>query len=54
MTIKQITDPEQMYALADAGLLYLSCPTIVDHIVRGRDEVLPWVASFVYYINLEA
>jgi len=53
MPIVQITDPEQMRVLADAGLLYLSCPTLVDHRVLGHDEVFPWVASFVYYIVTE-
>lgn len=53
MSRRQIFDEDEMRELADAGVLYLCCPSMPDGFLCRSDSVFPHVASFVYYVEVD-
>lgn len=53
MSKRQIFDEDEMRELADAGVLYLCCPSMPDGFLCRSDSVFPHIASFVYYVEVE-
>lgn len=54
MAWQQITDPDQMRELAEAGLLYIQTPAHPAPQLCHPMYVFPHVASFFYCIQVEA